>query len=221
MAIDPKAELVQTRLDELNRSAKWLARQLGMNHQSVYNYLEGKTVPRDPSVFDKMLNELASEKRKRNPGAPETVGPFEVAEIPKIKLPIVGTASAGHGPVSDLDEGLYVPFLFSDPTYSGLIVVGDSLMPALESGTTVIVKEHHERRAGLVMAIRTAPDEIRLKKLEWSPLEGTWMMVSANPNYEAERVPEGAQVLGYIVGFYKSSHGREDFSHAREGLKLF
>ncbi len=138
----------------------------------------------------------------------EPTGLMQVRPIPMMRVPVIGRVAAGDGAFNvdpDPDDYIEVPTTLSIPAEQVLAwkVEGDSMMPDLEDGDTVVfrpsVTNPRNRRAYL---IRCPDGAVKLKLLVWSQITGDWHTRSLNPRYEDHPLGD-CQVLGMMVGYYK------------------
>lgn len=201
-----KRELVLRVLEENGHLSKlWLAKEANMEPSTVFRYLSGERKPRDPRVWDVLIEILIKHvpgmKADLASAAPPQLLPLSPS-FPMVKIPIVATASAGRGDSEPLDETLEVPIIFSNPNYRGLVAKGDSQADEILGDDTVIVDRTSERKPGVISCLLCGP-ELLLKKLEWSRVDSRWEMHSRNSAYPPVPLPYDAVVQGFVVGVYR------------------
>ena len=135
------------------------------------------------------------------------------------EIPVAGRASAGLGETnvdSDL-QPIWVPQSLANLGGIGFLIDGESMMPALQPGDVAVFKGNNTPRQGFTFLVKTPGDEYRCKNLEWRNNE--WTLVSLNKSYPAERLGS-SQVLGILVGWYRSIGTYEKLEADPHGLRL-
>jgi len=136
-------------------------------------------------------------------------------------LPVVGSVSAGPGLSNvDADQGeVWVPMSLRQIGGVGYVIDGDSMMPALQPGDIALFKETYQPRNGFTFLLKN-DGEFRCKNISWH--QGEWVMHSLNPN--KERYPDQSlldwQILGILVGWYRSVGSYEKLEADPHGLRL-
>ncbi len=132
---------------------------------------------------------------------------------------VVGHAEAGPG-LTNVDveaELVYVPDRLAQIGTIGWIVAGESMMPALEPGDTVLFREWRTPRRGYPFLVKSDAGEFRVKVMDWA--SDGWVLRSLNPTYAIE--PLGThEVVGILVGWYRSQGSRETLDSDPNGLRL-
>lgn len=135
------------------------------------------------------------------------------------QVPVVGRASAGVGETnvdSDL-EPVWVPQSLARLGGIGFRIDGDSMMPALQPGDVAVFRASSTPRRGFTFLVRNPSHEFRCKNLEWRNNE--WTLVSLNQSYPDEGLG-ASQVLGILVGWYRSVGTYEKLEADPHGLRL-
>lgn len=142
-----------------------------------------------------------------------------VGGTPLSPIKVVGMASAGPGTyvVDPSEELVYVPQKLADLGGLGWIVDGESMMPALEPGDIALFREYRQPRRGYTFLVKSSDGEFRVKNLDW--LDDQWCLVSLNKNFEPEHL-EDHEILGYLIGWYRSRGSRETLDSDPNGLLL-
>lgn len=135
------------------------------------------------------------------------------------EIPVVGKTAAGEGAtnVDPDNEPIWVPQSLANLGGIGFVIDGESMMPALQPGDVAVFKQSHTPRRGFTYLVKTPRDEFRCKNLEWKNNE--WTLVSLNQSYPDEHLGE-AQVLGVLVGWYRSIGTYEKLEADPHGLRL-
>jgi hypothetical protein len=202
-----REQIAQIMQQNPHLSLRWLAGKSGLSYTTLYKYLSGDRNPRDPAVWDSVLDVL----KKHIPGlADELAAPQPAAQqlrplapMPMVRIPIVATAKGGRGDSDQIDDSLEVPVTFSQPDYRALVALGDSQADEILGGDTIIVKQTPERKPRVISCILVG-SELLLKKLEWNSKENRWEMLSKNGAYPPEPLPLDAVIQGYVVGVYRT-----------------
>lgn len=131
-----------------------------------------------------------------------------VRKIPMKKIPIAGKAAAGSGVynVDNDDEWLSVPADMVIDGSLGFTIQGDSMMPILRENDIAVFfpSSSPSNNPGKIFLVKMPDSELRCKVIDYRA-DG-WTLVSTNPAYEAESLG-GAQVLGFLIGLYRSNEG--------------
>jgi SOS-response transcriptional repressor LexA len=149
------------------------------------------------------------------PGAVPELSPVTAAPTGTIKL--MGAVAAGLESNTTHDGLVYVPIEFSRPYFSACICDGDSMMPILHHGDTLIFKDQTRPIARLPFAVRYESDNCVVVK-EMAFKDNLWVLRSWNPAYE-DRPLDGGQLLGYLVGII-SRDGAFKIGPVEEGLTI-
>jgi SOS-response transcriptional repressor LexA len=137
---------------------------------------------------------------------------------PMTRIPVVGTVSAGPG-VSNVDpdeNSVEVPASLRQIGGIGYVIDGDSMMPALQPGDVALFKETYQPRNGFTFLIKK-DGEHRCKNIVWQ--SGEWVMQSLNNRYAVEPLHDW-QILGLLVGWYRSVGSYEKLEADPHGLRL-
>lgn len=140
---------------------------------------------------------------------------------PMARIPVVGTVSAGPGVTNvDTDEGrVYVPMSLEQIGGIGFVIDGDSMMPALQPGDVALFRETHQPRNGFTFLLKK-DGEYKCKNIAWRNSE--WMMESLNRNKEEfpDESTKDWQILGMLVGWYRSVGSYEKLEADPNGIRL-
>lgn len=157
---DPRAKVVESALTRHGLSLRWMAEKIGTSHQNVGAWLSGDSRPRNPSVFNRMLEALNEyEQSMRRPGD------IEVRRVGVRQIPIYSGISAGMpGSVtSDVD---FADVMDWGTTYErwGRVVMGFSMSPELEPGDTVIIEDRPWQPGHVVQAFDGGEDCLKVAR---------------------------------------------------------
>lgn len=191
-----------------------------------------------PEVTDDVVSNMLNGRTKLSRDVAETVrkllekpagwpwselyaaqGKVSLAGTPLTAIPVVGTVGAGPGTYNvDYDERtIWVPANLANIGGLGFVVDGDSMMPVLEEGTIAIFREWRQPKRGYPFLVRLRDGSLVVKNVEWR--EGAWVLESINQMYKP--IPmDGASLLGYLIGWYKSNGTRESTDSDPNGLTL-
>lgn len=140
---------------------------------------------------------------------------------PMAKVPVVGRVAAGDGETNvDPDEyDVWVPSSLQQIGGIGYVIDGDSMMPCLESGDIALFRKMSDARNGFTFLLKKE-GQFRCKNISWK--NGGWVLESLNP--DKSRYPDEPlgswQILGILVGWYRSIGSYEKLEANPHGLKL-
>lgn len=134
-------------------------------------------------------------------------------------IPVVGRVAAGSGETNVDSDNLpiLVPQSLANLGGIGFVIDGESMMPALQPGDVAVFKANHTPRPGFTFLVKTPGDEYRCKNLEWKNNE--WTLVSINRSFPEEKLGS-SQILGILVGWYRSIGSYEKLEADPHGLRL-
>lgn len=191
----------QLKLHEMTQSD--LAKHLGVSTQSVTNWCKGAKTPRMDkvdamcSLFNCKRSDLMEEKETTIDIVPIESG---------YTIPVLGRVAAGYGKeaVEEVIGQIEIsPSMAAKGDYFGLLIKGDSMIPTLYDGDTVIVQRVDDAESGdLVIALVNGHDATckRLQKYA----EGI-ALIPQNPVYEPMRFTESeidttpVKILGKVI----------------------
>jgi SOS-response transcriptional repressor LexA len=195
-------------------SIKEMALKLDISYDKLNNMCNGRTTP-TLEVLEGVKRLLALPA-----GWPQQSGPIytSLAGTPMLPVPVVGSVSAGRGITNvDVDEDmLLVPERLAYIGGVGFVIDGDSMMPHLHPGDIALFKEERHVRDRYTHLIKTSDGEYKVKDLVFE--SGRWMLVSKNPLYPKIMLGEGDEVLGLLVGYFRSQGSREIMESDPTGL---
>lgn len=145
-----------------NLTQAGLAKHLGVTQQAVARWESEKSSP-DPSMLIRIANLLQV-------SVDELVGNIDLPSTNEgVKIPILGSVVAGI-PVSAVTDILGYEEITQQMARSGqyfaLRIKGDSMLPGLKEGDTVIVKEQPDVNSGDVAIVLINGDEATVKQVK-------------------------------------------------------
>lgn len=171
----PKADQV---LDAL-RAAGWtigrLARAVGLNKQSVYNWLEKGTLPHDEGVFDTMLRAIPKVPEPNARVIPLRDAHPAVQSLAEGQIALLPVWRAQGGIIGDEEfsfdeqelETIGVPgFLVTGAPiekFRAVVVSGFSMSPRIESGALVVVRLVDEAASGVITVVQADAGRLFVK----------------------------------------------------------
>lgn len=206
----PQAGVIRSLLDSTDRTAAWLAKQIGTSKQSVHAWLYEGRMPRSPEVWDEMRQALSAKGDNQ-------LGLNLPSSMPMVKMPVLRSGSAGRGDNNDVDAILEVPVQLNYPDYRCLELYGQSMEEVLKPGDVLVFRQNPHPRVGYVSAIEIE-GEVFVKEIQYR--DGLYYMHSFNPQFEDCLMPEGATVLGFLVAYYRDFDDEQFYRHKRGGLKF-
>lgn len=190
MARTPLVDRAEELLALIGRNRNWLARQLGIPKQKVYNWFDGQ-IPREAGTLERMVAFLEQEYRK-GLRSPATVVHHELLGPPKIPVgfPLVQMRYAGEVPAGDwgdplASEEFVVDDRYEHPKRFVARVVGDSCWPALRQGDLTVWHHDLNPQYGLiVLAQRKGDHACTVKQLVWDAEDSRPRLAPVNPDYD-------------------------------------
>jgi hypothetical protein len=188
---------------------KEVAAQLGIS-RSYYANIEAGQDP--PEYVKDKLRELGYTNGER----PKVL---RLTPTPMSKIRIVGKVGAGPGEhnVDSDDEYASVPQKLAAIGSLAWIVEGESMMPSLRPGDIAIFKEERLPRKDYPMLVRGTDGEVRVKNMRFK--NGRWVLESMNERFGDEDLGHH-ELVGVLVGWYRSFGGYEASESHVDGLKL-
>lgn len=210
VAADWKAEKILQLMTRHNISGRELARHMGVNHQSVVNWLNGTNHPRDREAWDRMLAFVqAGGKGGRASDAPLSVKEGVTVYRTGIRhVPVGGSAHAGKPSLSMGDvEHIEMVDWGGDFDRWGKYVEGFSMEPELEPEDCVIFENRKPEQWHVVHALKDGEDVIKLYD------KAKDQLVSLAEGY-APLPGAGWEILG--VGIQRRRKGEQGIVDIRE-----
>lgn len=210
---DPRSEVLR-RLQAWDLTPAWLARRINESKQAVSLWLQG-TSPRDPEMWDKMLEAIPSE----NPvvGAPLIPVGFQTAMLPM----------AGNVPCGDWGDPLASEeFIELDVKYEVIgkryatRVVGDSCYPALQQGDIAVWHYDLNPAYGLIVLAQRKGDHFcTVKELTYDSEQKRNRLLPINPAHEEPDDMDGWGVIARLVAVVRNVDGMEASWYLPSGLR--
>jgi SOS-response transcriptional repressor LexA len=188
---------------------------LGISRNYYANLEYGQHIP------ERLIDQLKKLGYEEEPQSASDGRPVSLLFGEMAALPVVGSVSAGPG-ASNVDpdlDSVYVPMSLRQIGGVGYVIDGDSMMPALQPGDIALFKETYQPRNGFTFLLK-CDGEYRCKNIIWHLNE--WVMMSLNPNkerYPDEKLNEW-QIMGILVGWYRSVGSYEKLEADPHGLRL-
>lgn len=147
---------------------------------------------------------------------------LSITGAPMVEIPIAGKVAAGSSVFGDASATVLVPTSLGHvPGVTAWQVEGDSMYPHLLPGDIALFKPHSTMRVGIPFLIQQVePRELRCKLLRFGSGPGEIVLHSLNPIYPDEAMPSGAELLGFLIGWYRSHGTRETMDFDSSGLRL-
>lgn len=195
VAIDPRADRIQRLLDANRKSASWIAKELGVPRQSVYNWLGGLAWPRDESVWDRMLSLFPEKTVPLDP-------PLYPAVVPEVEMslwPALPANGSWDEPQESMDF-IDVPSFLArksprHPERVAARIRGTSMEPRLLDGDLVVIELSQQPRSGRIVVARSGA-AVTVKLLTREP-SGELVLKALNKGHEVE--PRKSEIVGYVV----------------------
>jgi hypothetical protein len=195
------------------------AKDLGVSSDVLSNVMHGRTKP-DANLVDRIRQKFQLPNYwPGNDNVRVTDSrTFSVSGTPLVPIRVLGNVSAGQGSSNvDIDnEMVYVPERLAQCGSLGWIVDGESMMPALEPGDTVLFRELRTPRRGYPFLLKSPSGELRVKILDW---DKEWTLRSLNSDFAIEPLGHH-ELLGILVGWYRVRGTRETLDSDPGGLRL-
>jgi len=194
---------------------KQLAESLGFKYTDFRNGKDAK------SEFQN--NALIKAFRARYPdlpaGWPEYSGPLNVAPIPMVSVPVIGSASAGSGVDNSEDyEGVQVliPQSMMVEGCRAWIVEGDSMMDWLAPGEIVIAAPRKQPKEGYAHLLQSQDNhETMVKLIAYNGQD--FVLRSVNKKYQDRQ--HNAQIVGLVVGIFHQDGSYQRLEFDPTGLR--
>lgn len=205
----------------------WVAKSVGITNQRLSNYERGPTQPPPElrrqlakvlQVTDDYLLGIEDLQAARAKAA----GLKSVQRARLTQVPVIGTALGGRGESEDWEDHVYIPSHFisgDEGSYKigAMHLDGESMMPYLRPGDTLVFELSDKPRPGRVSAIQASATEVLCKEMKWEA--GGWFGISWNSAVEPIPIEEGWRHWGILIGLYRATHGDELHRFVASGLR--
>lgn len=211
----------------------WLAKELGIAKQNVYKWLSD-TMPRDDSVFDRMLQIIPPPPQYAPPPQPT---PTQVAETKaagdldrprwlvsyqplQMRFAGVVPASSDWGDPLASEEMIEVDARYEHPKRFAAQLVGSSCWPALHQGDLTIWHSDEAPASGLIILAQNLPEhECTVKQLRLDD-QGQAQLIPVNPNEKAPPIGDaGWYPIARLVAVIRASGRVEKTWYNSAGLR--
>lgn len=193
---DSRVDRINRLLVANRRTASWMAKQLGVPRQSVYNWLGGLALPRDESVWDRMAG-LFPEKVP-----PPLDAPLYPAVVPEVEMslwPSLPANGSWDEPQESMDFIDVPSFLarksLRHPERVAVRIRGSSMEPRLLDGDLVVIELSQQPRSGRIVVARSGA-AVTVKLLT-RDTGGALALKALNKGHEVE--PRKSEIVGYVV----------------------
>lgn len=209
MARSPYADRAEELLQVIGKNPSWLARQLGVAKQKVYNWFDGQS-PRDENQWARIISLLENEaiimKSQTGPTAPVDTTekqPPNLAKSPETQLgirgmrriPVLATITAGEpwAQSADVDYEV-VPDWGEWFERWGRTVEGDSMHPVFRQGDIAIFENRQYNPGHVVHAFDSGEDTLKCYRI----VDGSPILCPFNTEYQSISA-DGWNVKGVCV----------------------
>ena len=192
----------------------WLARKLGVSPQIINQWLklDNPTTPRDPEVWDKMLDAFPK---------PVLGTPMIPVTFKTIKLPFAGNVPAGEwgDPLASEDFVELDNAQFDHPRRFACNVIGDSCYPALQQGDlTIWQADSAPPYRSIVIAQRKGDHGCTVKELLYDEDRSRVILHPINEKYDEPTDGDGWGVIARLVGLVRDRDGVRTTLYRSQGL---
>lgn len=199
-----------------------LAKKVGVSEDVLFNVQNGRSRPTVELLSALRVALNLENSWPYHAGGFQFVNERRTAYVPLSmkRIPVIGSVEAGGG-VANVDveiQTVFVPEKIAVLGSVGYIVEGDSMMPALEPGDIAVFRYEKTPRRGYTALLKTPEGEYKVKLVRWSS-NGRWQLYSLNEAYGSEEM-DGLEMIGFLVGVYKTSGSREMLDCDPNGLLL-
>lgn len=186
-----------------------MARELGVSRTRYVNWENGPYGP-NPDIQPKLTERLDDLERMHSGGLARLKGQAQG------KLKMFGNVGAGSEPYHGDSEGeMDVPIEFAAEDFGGLVCEGDSMLPYLHPGDTLVFLNCTQARLNKLFAVRPTKGGYPLvKRLVYE--DGKWLLRSFNVRHK-DLPLEDYTLLGYLAGFI-SGDGHIKVGPIRDGI---
>ena len=196
------------RIELRAKDNKTLSSMLNVDYEQLRNAVKGRSATGFQAIADS-----ASKLLGRNWPDPELK---IVQRVPLVRVPVVGSVSAGQGHDGEsADDEVWIPSTMVPDSTVAWVARGDSMMPWIQPGETVLAIPRKEPLLGYAMLARRQDGEMAVKKIVWAG--DRIMLRSLNKSYKDE--PADVEWIGLVVGIYHSRGSYERSEADRNGLR--
>ncbi len=199
------------------RSMSWLAKSIGVNRQSVQQWLVDNVDPRDRHMWEKMRRAIlgmafhGDPERTRVSGGTATVYMRYAGEVP--------CGGEWGDPLASTDT-VDVEAQFDNPLRFAARVVGDSCYPALLPGDLTIWQADMNPPYGMiVLAQRKGDHGCTVKSLEYDEKLGRPRLHPVNPASGTPEDGDGWGVIARLVAVVRNTDGLKRTWYLETGLR--
>lgn len=222
-----KGEKVERLLNQMGENPVWLARQLQVGKQSVYNWLSGDTKPRDSAIWVRIADILKVRPEVILDDAQELPAPLVVREVsgpkypvtfPTAEIPLGNAVPAGNwAEPNESEDFIEVDAKFSGPKRFAAYIAGDSCFPFLHQGDLTIWESDDNPATGLcVLARRDGDHAVTVKQLLYEGFE--FVLRAINPKHNDAQA-DGWKAIARLVGIIRNVNGTEHSQYNPKGIR--
>lgn len=191
-----------------DKSLAEIASTADINYQRLRNIVSGRVKEISDAELASIAKAIGVESNKED--LPRII------KMPMVKVPVVGTASAGPGAYVHPDQySVYVPSSMVLHESRAWEAEGDSMMPWIQPGDVIIARPHKTPRPGYPMLVRNQEGEMMVKIIAYEG--GHFVLRSLNPAYPD--IPAQVEYIGYVTGRFRSVAGYELIESEQAGLR--
>lgn len=168
--------LINSQINRLGVSIRWLASKVGASHPQVSAWLGGNARPRDESMWQKMLEVLRDydATRHQNPNIAVTkVGIREIIVYPDLTAGAMASSNSDIFTIQIKDTG-------SPYSIWGRVVSGYSMSPDIMPGDIAVFDDRPWEPYHVVHAFDNGEDTIKVARKRGGKVE----LVPINPDYD-------------------------------------
>lgn len=216
MPKSPYADRATTLLKELGKSPGWVARKLGLNKQSVYNWFEDAS-PRDESQWPQIIAFLEREVamlRASQAGEPQLRALEPRSRYPlgtSVILPLL-RAHASNDDECYFDEDsqdfqeMTAIVLTGDPEqYRLLQIIGGSASPRINHAELALLRLNPAPPLGALVVCRSPDQRLYLKALKAGTPPIPYELHALHPAFKTIKSVRGWTFVGHIEAIIKSA----------------
>lgn len=196
LQMNKKADEISKKLEAANWSMARLAKAVGQHRQTVAKWLSGYADPRDPDMWQKMLEAIPDLENSKSPLSQ----PMGIYSYGYRNIRYAGVVPCGDwGDPLDSEEMIPISAEFEHPKRFAATVAGDSCYPALLQGDLTIWHVDPAPTSGLiVLAQRKGDHGCTVKQLKIDD-KGLPHLVPINPQYDEPENGDGWGVIAKLV----------------------